>query len=135
MKNTRTDLLLLSKEYFDTYPSVDLFHATEDGLFFLPEQRADAINHSQFIGGAVEDISREDSSVVNDEAPKDEFSTLTKDQISGELKALGVSFDSKLKKDELLKLLKDSLADLIAKKAEQKAPEQTGEIKTDAPTV
>jgi hypothetical protein len=52
MKKSTDELIEMSAEYFNSYPDATHFHATHDGLFFMPAQVNEAHAHHKFLGGS-----------------------------------------------------------------------------------
>lgn len=56
----KEDLVEQSRAYFNSYPKTDTFHATEDGMFFTPANRGEAVDHSNRQGLKLHVIKRSD---------------------------------------------------------------------------
>lgn len=58
MNFARTELVELSKQYFESHPSEDVFYATPDGMFFTQANATDAKAHAQHLNAALETIRK-----------------------------------------------------------------------------
>jgi hypothetical protein len=67
-----------AKQYFETHPTVDVFHATEDGMFFI--ERNHAVNHARSINGPVHAIVRTIEAPKAPELTEEEKLELMKEQ-------------------------------------------------------
>ena len=64
MKFSRTELVALSKQYFEAHPNEEVFYATPDGMFFTNASKGDANNHANHLKAALETIKRSEISAL-----------------------------------------------------------------------
>lgn len=110
-KYTKEELLELSKTYFETHPKEDVFHATEDGMFFTTNSRGDAVNHSRNVGGELFTIARSEALAEKhdegaEEMPTDKWNNAS---IKAWMSAHQVAFEDKDTKAQLLEKIAASV--------------------------
>lgn len=112
----------LAKQYFGAYENEDTIHITSDGQVFLPANSHDAYNHQRSIDESkkVVTISRKQ---LNDDGTVDGLDDETEDDGDGVpdknwtmkditewLKALNITVEKGMKKDDLLAKVQEVIA-------------------------
>lgn len=94
-----------AKSYFEQHPGVDLFFATEDGMFFTKANRGYGQDHANKTGQELHSFMRNDLEEKNEAPdfpegePTDKWKVA---EIQALLQSKGVEFDAKANKKELL---------------------------------
>lgn len=114
------NIIEAAKPYFKSYPKVNTFYVTSDGMFFTPENRNAGVDHANKLKTPLVPISRKDIEDVvdslSDRNPKGEAKDIPTDKwknddIKKYMLDKGIGFEEEDTKKVLLEKIENFVSD------------------------